>query len=153
LALAKHPEMAVQAAKDLDLPLKVVGSGSMLSKLQALAGETVEFLGMVDDQELAKLYEGAKALLYPVEDEDFGMVPIEAMAWGTPIIAHYSGGPKETIVTGETGIFFKELTLEALKQAIFDFAKMDFDAQEIHRASLIYSRDVFQKKIKDLIKA
>jgi len=152
LALAKHPEIAVQVANELKLSLKIVGTGAMLPKLQEIAGETVEFLGVVDDVKLAQLYEGAKALLYPVEDEDFGMVPIEAMAWGTPVIAHYSGGPKETIIQGETGIFFKELSLEALKQAIFDFSKMDFNAQEIHQAAKNYSRSVFQEKIQTAVK-
>lgn len=153
LALAKHPEMAVQVANDLKLPLKVVGSGAMSGDLQKMAGDTVEFLGVVDDQQLAELYRGAKALLYPVEDEDFGMVPIEAMAWGTPVLAHYSGGPKETLMSGETALFFRELSTEALKQTIFDFEKLDFDALAIHRASLQYNQENFAKKIKQLIAA
>lgn len=151
LALAKHPEMAVQVANELNLPLKVVGDGSMLAKLKKMAGESIEFLGAVDDQKLAELYEGAKALIYPVEDEDFGMVPIEAMTWGTPVIAHYSGGPKETIAQGETGVFFKNLSVESLKQAIFDFEKFDFDPLEIHQATLVYNREAFQEKIEKLI--
>ena len=151
LALAKHPEIAVQAANDLNLPLKVVGDGDMLPMLKRIAGKSVEFLGAVNDQQLAELYHGAKALIYPVEDEDFGIVPIEAMAWGTPVLAHFSGGPKETIKNAQTGLFFNDLSVEALKQSIFDFTKMDFDHQDIHRASLIYSPKVFQKKITDLL--
>ena len=151
LALAKHPELAVQAATDLDLPLKIVGTGSMLPQLKKMAGPTVEFLEAVNDRELAELYLGAKALLYPVEDEDFGMVPIEAMAWGTPVIAHYSGGPKETISEGETGTFFKELNLEGLKEAIKVFKEIDFNANEIHQAAMQYGRGVFEKKIRDLV--
>lgn len=151
LAWAKHPEIAVQAATDLNLALKVVGEGDMLPALKKMAGASVEFLGAVNDQFLAELYRGAKALIYPVEDEDFGMVPIEAMAWGTPMIAHFSGGPKETIINAKTGLFFNDLNVEALKQSIFDFEKIEFNAQEIHRASLIYSPAVFRKKIKGLI--
>lgn len=153
LALAKHPEIAVQAASDLNLALKVVGEGGMLPKLKKIAGESVEFLGTVNDQKLAELYRGAKALIYPVEDEDFGIVPIEAMAWGTPVLAHYSGGPKETLETGKTGVFFNDLSVEALKQAIFDFEKMDFDLQEIHHSSLKYAPSAFRKKIKELVLA
>lgn len=151
LAYAKHPEIAVEVASDLNLALKVVGDGDMLNKLKDMAGQSVEFLGTVDDRALAELYRGAKALIYPVEDEDFGMVPIEAMAWGTPVLAHYSGGPKETIKNAKTGLFFQDLTVEALKQAIFDFEKMDFDAKEIYLSSLIYSPAAFAKKIKGLV--
>lgn len=151
LAYAKHPEIAVEVASDLNLALKVVGDGDMLNKLKDMAGQSVEFLGTVDDIALGDLYRGAKALIYPVEDEDFGMVPIEAMAWGTPVLAHYSGGPKETIKNAKTGLFFKELSVEALKQAIFDFEKMDFDAKEIYLSSLIYSPAAFAKKIKALV--
>jgi glycosyltransferase involved in cell wall biosynthesis len=151
LAYAKHPEIAVEAASDLNLALKVVGDGDMLGKLRQMAGQSVEFLETVDDQTLADLYRGAKALIYPVEDEDFGMVPIEAMAWGTPVLAHYSGGPKETIKNAKTGLFFKDLSVEALKQAIFDFEKMDFDSIEIHQSSLIYSSATFSRKIKALV--
>jgi glycosyltransferase involved in cell wall biosynthesis len=151
LAYAKHPEIAVQAANDLNLPLKLVGEGDMLAKLQKMAGPSVEFLGAVDDNSLAELYRKAKALIYPVEDEDFGMVPIEAMTWGTPVLAHYSGGPKETIENAKTGLFFRDLTVEALKQAIFDFAKMDFNSREIHQSTLIYSPAAFRKKIKALV--
>ena len=151
LAWAKHPELAVQVATDLDLPLKVVGSGAMSHQLQTIAGPSVEFLGQVDDQTLAQLYQGAKALLYPVEDEDFGMVPIEALAWGTPVIAHYSGGPKETLTQGETAVFFKQLNIEALKQAVYDFSKIDFAPLAIHQASLAYSTTSFQQRIEQIV--
>jgi glycosyltransferase involved in cell wall biosynthesis len=153
LALAKHPEIAVQVASDLNLALKVVGEGDMLPKLKKMAGGSVEFLGTVDDQKLAELYRGAKALIYPVEDEDFGIVPIEAMAWGVPVLAHYSGGPRETLETGKTGVFFNDLSVEALKQAIFDFEKIDFDTKEIHQSSLKYAPSVFRNKIKELVLA
>ena len=152
LALAKHPEMAVQVATDMDLNLKVVGTGEMLPKLKEMAGLTVEFMGGVDDEALNDLYKNAKALLYPVEDEDFGMVPIEAMAWGTPVIAHQSGGPKETVIDGETGIFFDELNIESLKTAIRKSEKLSFDPAKIHQEAMKYSLAVFEKKIKALVK-
>lgn len=99
LAYSKHPELAVEVANQLKIPLKVAGSGGMESTLRQLAGSTVEILGSVSDDQLKELYSGAKALLYPVEDEDFGIVPVEAMGFGVPVIAHNSGGPKETIVS------------------------------------------------------
>ncbi len=152
LALAKHPELAVQVANQLNLPLKVVGSGTMLDDLKIMAHKNVEFLGSVSDQQLADLYQNARALLYPAQDEDFGMVPIEAMTFGTPVIAHYSGGPKETIKPGQTGLFFTDLSVAALSQAVEDFAaKFILQPFKIHQSTQAYSLQTFTKKIKELI--
>lgn len=152
LALAKHPELAVQAATNLKIPLKVVGSGAMLENLKKIAGETIEFLGAVNDQRLIELYKNAQALIYPVEDEDFGMVPIEAMAFGTPVIAHFSGGPKETIEAGKTGVFFQDLTVESLIAAIQNFQQnFRVDVLKIHQSTQVYSPLMFAKKIKFLL--
>ncbi len=153
LAMAKHPELAVQVATELGLELKVVGSGAMLAGLKEMAGANIEFLGAVDDTELANLYRDAKALLYPVEDEDFGMVPVEAMAFGTPVIAHNSGGPRETIVPNQTGIFFEDLNVESLSQAIKNF-EQSFSCKplKIHQSTSIYSFATFKEKIQSLIK-
>lgn len=152
LAVAKHPELAVQAATNLGVELKVVGSGAMLAGLQAMAGDNVEFLGAVDDAELAELYRDAKALLYPVEDEDFGMVPVEAMAFATPVIAHASGGPKETIAEGKTGLFFQELSAESLSQAIEDFEQnFVYEPLKIHQSTKKYSLATFKTKLKNLL--
>lgn len=151
LALAKHPEIAVKAAQELNLPLKVVGSGAMLGDLQKMAGPATEFLGAVDDATLAELYRGAKALLYPVEDEDFGIVPVEAMAWGTPVLAHFSGGPKETVLSGKTGLFFEQLTVASLSQTVQVLAKQRFSAQEIHQQMQIYSQTNFINLLKKII--
>lgn len=152
LAMAKHPELAVQAATNLGIELKVVGSGSMLAGLQAMAGANVEFLGAVDDDELAELYRDAKALLYPVEDEDFGMVPVEAMSYGTPVIAHFSGGPMETITEGKTGLFFQELNVENLSQAIKNFEKnFIYEPIQIHQSTKKYSSATFKMRLKELL--
>jgi glycosyltransferase involved in cell wall biosynthesis len=153
LAKAKHPELAVQAANLLGFKLKVVGSGAMLPQLQKMAKDNVEFLGAVDDQQLKDLYLSAKALLYPVEDEDFGMVPIEAMAFGTPVIAHFSGGPKETIMDNENGLFFTELSVASLCEAIKKFeSTFVFDISKIHQSSKKYSVANFSSKLYSLLK-
>jgi glycosyltransferase involved in cell wall biosynthesis len=147
LALAKHPELAVQACTQLNLPLKVVGSGKMLPALQEMAGPTIEFEGAVSDDELHQLYAGAKALLYPVEDEDFGIVPVEAMGHGLPVIAHRSGGPRETVKEGKTGLFFDELTVEGLAKAIQKAQRVKFSAQEIQAYAQQFSAAHFSERM------
>jgi len=155
LAWAKHPELAVQACLNLNLPLKVVGQGKMRQKLERLVlnipGHKIEFLGAVSDLELGELYAGAKALLYPVEDEDFGMVPVEAMAHGIPVIAHKSGGPLETVIPGKTGILFEDLSVRGLSQAIQDFHLDDFDAQKIRLSAKKFSLENFRRSLKEFI--
>lgn len=151
LAFAKHPEIAVMACTRDHLPLKVVGDGKMLPQLKEWAGSSVEFLGSVMDAELAKLYTGAKALLYPVEDEDFGIVPVEAMGYGVPVIAHNSGGPKETIVNGKTGILFDDLSVEGLVAAISRFKEEKFDSGVLHKHAQKFSEEQFKQKILHLV--
>ncbi len=147
LALAKHPELAVQVCTEHNLTLKVVGSGKMLQGLQAMAGPTVEFCGAVSDEELNQLYAGAKALLYPVEDEDFGIVPVEAMAHGVPVVAHDSGGPRETIVQGKTGVLFTQLSAAGLWQAVQEAENIRFSPQALHKHAQQFSLAAFKKNI------
>lgn len=157
LVLQKHPELAIAACNHLKLPLKVAGSGQMLDGLKAIAGSTIEFCGSVSDERLRELYAGAKALIFPVEDEDFGMVPVEAMAQGLPVIAHKSGGPMETVVEGKTGVFFEDLTEAGLVKAIEMFENLEekgrFDEKMIRKHAEKFGKDVFKKKIQKLIEA
>ncbi len=151
LAFSKHPELAVQAAAQLGFKLKVVGEGKMLERLQVLAAGQVEFLGGVSDQELHWLMAGARGLIFPVEDEDFGLVPVEAMAHGLPVLAHRSGGPLETIKPEKTGQFFDELTVEGLVQAWRKFDQQDFDSQAMIEQSQQFSREIFFSRFKELL--
>jgi glycosyltransferase involved in cell wall biosynthesis len=152
LALAKHPELAVHACTQLKVPLKVVGTGPVAEKLREMAGRSVEFLGAVEDADLHVLYAGAKALVYPVEDEDFGMVPVEAMGHGIPVIAHRSGGPMETILEGKTGWFFDELTSDALQTIIAETETTHLPAAKLARHAEKFGEAQFVKKIKDLVR-
>jgi len=147
LALAKHPEIAVQVCTEHKLPLKVVGTGKMFTGLQEIAGPTVEFCGAVSDEELHKLYAGAKALLYPVEDEDFGIVPVEALAHGVPVIAHDSGGPRETILSGKTGVLFPTLSVDGLWAALQEAEKISFSESVLYARAQKFSLAAFKKQI------
>lgn len=153
LSFSKHPELAVQAANQLGINLKVTGSGKMESKLKEMAGSKIEFMGVVDDEQLHVLLAGAKGLIYPVENEDFGIVPVEAMAHGVPVIAHQSGGPLETIVAGETGIFFEDLTTAGLVKALRKFAKTKFNPEKIFKHAQQFSKSNFEKNIKKFIES
>ncbi len=152
LALAKHPELAVKVAGKLKLPLKVVGTGKMRSQLEKIAGGSVEFLGFVSDSQLQKLYANARALIYPVEDEDFGIVPIEAMAFGTSVIAHASGGPLETVVDGKNGVLFDELNEVGLEKAIKRLEKLKLKPKDV-QASIkkFLDKDRFKKELINLV--
>lgn len=157
LNYAKHPELAIGAAMELGVDLKIAGSGPMMEELKeqvastAKADQKIEFLGTVSDEELIKLFQQAEALIYPVVDEDFGMIPVEAMAFGLPVLAHRSGGPTETIIEGETGIFFDELTVASLKKAWEKLQATKFDRQKIKKHVTQYSAANFELRIKKLV--
>jgi glycosyltransferase involved in cell wall biosynthesis len=151
LAFSKHPELAVAACTKLNLPLKVVGQGKMLEKLQAIAGPTIEFCGEVSDEKLHELYAGAKAFLYPVEDEDFGIAPVEAMGHGIPVIAHRSGGPMETIIQDKTGVFFDELSIDGLVSAMDRAKKITWNSTQIHEHAKTFRKGRFQEEIKAFV--
>lgn len=151
LAFSKHPELAVQACTKLNLPLKVVGSGKMLPHLTEIAGPTIEFLGFIPDDQLNQVYSHAQALLYPVEDEDFGMVPVEAMYYGVPVIAHRSGGPLETVVEGKSGLFFDHLTIDGLVAAVQTFAQQTFDPATVAQQAAHFSASEFISGIRALV--
>lgn len=125
LAAPKHIDLAISACTKFGLPLKVFGKGfaGYREELRAIAGPTVEFVGEVTDEEKWNLMAGAKAFIFPSEDEDFGILPVEAMACGTPVIAHRSGGVVESVIEGKTGLFFDELSVPSLVGAIYTFNK------------------------------
>lgn len=151
LALSKHPELAVAVCAEHNYPLVVVGEGKMRAELEAQAGKTIRFMGGVSDEVLDTLYAGAKALLYPVEDEDFGIVPVEALGHGVPVIAHNSGGPRETIIEGKTGFLFDELTATALNAALKKCTDYPISPHTLYEAAQHYGTSVFKKKIAALV--
>lgn len=155
IAASKHVDLAVQTARELGFNLKVVGSGKGIEILQDLAGDSlgknIEFFGGVSDEQLAQLYENATALLYPAEDEDFGMVPIEAMGHGIPVVAHRSGGPLETVKEGENGFFFDEFSVESFATAITKIQTTKWNKQKIYEFALKFNKERFVDEIKRFI--
>jgi len=152
LARAKRVDLVVLAAKKLNINLVIVGSGIEMESLKQIAGNKTKFLGFVPDDELWSVYAKAKAFIFSAEEEDFGMTAVEAMAAGKPVIALRQGGVKESVIDGETGIFFDEASVESLISAIKKFEKMKFDTHKILERSKEFSKEEFEKGIKAVIK-
>lgn len=148
---SKHVDLAIEACVQLGYDLKVVGVGKGEEYLQSIANGKIEFLGAVSDEQLVQLYANATALLFPSEDEDFGIVPVEAMMAGVPVIAHASGGPKETIVDGKTGVLFDDLSTQGLVQAIKAFEQKEWNRGAIQKHAQKFSKERFQEEIQQLI--
>jgi len=147
----KRVDAAVEACTRLKLPLKVIGRGPELARLRRMAGPTVRFLGEVDDQTLEAEYRGCRALLF-TSDEDFGLVPLEAMASGRPVLALNRGGAKETVVAGVTGQFYEDAGVEALIQTLQGFRPEDFDPGDCRRRAGEFSVERFRCGVEAVLK-
>ena len=131
----KRVDLAVEAFNQLKLPLKISGSGQDEEYCRSIAGENIEFLGALSNEKLLELYQQARALVFPGED-DFGITPLEAQACSTPVIAFASGGALET-VTEKTGVFFAEQKVEALIKAV----------EEMERSWRSFAPEAFQRQM------
>lgn len=147
----KRPDLAIKCCETLKRDLRVVGDGPDLQNLKKLAGENTTFMGRVDREDLAQLYAGAKAILFPGE-EDFGMVPIEAMACGKPVIAYGRGGALDYI-SEKNGIFFMNQDVDSLEEAILEFEAnaMRFDPEAISNHAEQFSEPVFITRFRKLL--
>ncbi|HET7321747.1 MAG TPA: glycosyltransferase [Longimicrobiaceae bacterium] len=146
----KRIDLAVAAATRLGRRLRVVGSGSELRRLRALAGPTVEFLGHRPDDEVADLMARCRGFLFPGH-EDFGIAPVESQAAGRPVIAYGKGGAAETVVDGVTGVLFPEQSAEALIAAIRRFEALEFQDTVCRRHAERFSGEIFQDRLKACI--
>ncbi len=151
IGVSKHADLVIKTCTTLNRKLVVAGTGKNMEYFKSLAGNTVTFLGSVPDEKLHELYREASLLIYPAEDEDFGMIPVEAMGYGTPVIVHRSGGFLETVIEGKTGYFIDTFTVDELSKAIAKAQRSQWSQEFLHTHALKYSKDVFDKKIKALI--
>ncbi|HLD07721.1 MAG TPA: glycosyltransferase [Candidatus Peribacterales bacterium] len=146
----KKFDLLIDLANAMRLPLKIAGEGPEGEKLRKRAGNTVEFLGRISDEELPAIYAKAKAVLFPVH-EDAGLVPLEAQACGTPVIALRKGGALDTVIEGKTGVFFDEQTLEALRGALQKFEGMQFDSAFLREHAKQFSSNRFRSKFLEIV--
>ena len=143
----KRFDIAIKAFNRLKLPLKIIGSGPELSRLKKLAGPTIEFLGRVSDEQLARYYASCQAFIFP-QEEDFGIVAIEAMAAGRPLIAYRGGDIPEHMIEGVTGVFFDNQTAEGVLEAVGKFRSSSFNPKTIRERALKFDRSIFKEKIR-----
>ena len=148
----KRVDLAIEAFNRMGKRLVIVGKGPELAKLKTDAGSTIEFLGWQSDDQLARLYRTCRAIVFPGV-EDFGIVPLEAMACGKPVIAFKAGGALETVIEGTTGIFFHTQTPENLEEAVHRCEATRFNPPDIRRHATKFGRARFKKKIRDYISA
>ena len=116
----KRLDLVIEAFSRLKLPLKVIGEGPERKRLKRQAASTVEFMGYQSDKSVAQLLGRARALVCAAE-EDFGIAMVEAQAAGCPVIAYKGGGALETVIEGQTGLFFSEQSAASLSAAIHRF--------------------------------
>lgn len=161
LARAKGVDIIVEAFSSLGMPLKVFGRGfagyetELRSKIthstSSVQKSKIEFVGEVTDGEKLELMKNAKAYVFAAYDEDFGITPVEAMSVGTPVIAYESGGVKETVIDGETGIFYKENTQSDLIDAVRRLEKMKIRPEDCIKQAQKFSKEKFKKEIENFI--
>ena len=143
-------DLALEACARLDRPLKVVGGGRGEGGLDALAGPRTEFLGRVDDAELASVIAGARALLFPGE-EDFGIVPVEVQAAGVPVIAYGRSGARDSVLDGSTGVLYDELSTDGLCRAIERFEGLDFDDDVLREHARAFAPERFRERMTEVL--
>jgi len=150
LAPYKRIELALEAYRGTGWRLKVVGTGPEGDRLRALAPPEAEFLGWVDDVALRDLYRGCRAVIMPGV-EDFGIVPLEAMACGRPAVVFAEGGGAETVVHGETGVLFGDPTPVALRSAIDSLQGMSFNTVALRARAEAHSRQAFESRFRAFV--
>jgi glycosyltransferase involved in cell wall biosynthesis len=138
----KRIDIAIEACRLAGAPLKIVGRGPEEARLRRLAGPDVEFLGWRTDEEIRQLYGGAAGVLLPGV-EDFGMVPVEAQACGTPVVALRAGGACETVQDEVTGVLVDEESAQKFAAGLSRLSALRLDRSAIRASAERYSRERF----------
>lgn len=148
----KRIDLAIAACDTLHLPLVIIGTGEDEARLKKMAGFSVDFLGWQNDVNKIKYLQNCRALIFPGE-EDFGIVPVEAMAAGKPVIAYRKGGALETVQEGVTGMFFNQPTAASLVQTLQEFLRKekDFQPEKIAQHAKHFNKQRFQTELINFI--
>jgi len=148
----KKIDAVIEAFNKLKLPLKIVGEGEQKKYLEKIAGSNVKILGWQSDENLRKIYAGARAFIFAGVD-DFGIAPVEAMSWGLPVLAIRCGGVKETVIEGQTGEFFDEARPESIIDGVRKFEENEekYDKEFIKNRAMEFSKERFIEEIERFI--
>ena len=152
LAPYKRLELALEAYRGTGRALRIVGTGPEAERLRGIAPSEVSFLGHVGDVALRDLYRGCRTVIMPGV-EDFGIVPLEAMACGRPAVVYAEGGGPESVIDGETGVVFREPTAASLRAAIDSLQSLRFNTPALRRRAEAHSRQVFEAKLMGFIQS
>jgi glycosyltransferase involved in cell wall biosynthesis len=146
----KRVDLAVAACSQINAPLKVIGNGPEYHNLTAMAGPSVRFMGFLPADEVARHLQISEAFIFPGLD-DFGIVPIEAMAAGTPVIAYKAGGALDYVTPGVTGEFFEDQTVASLAAVLKTFKQDKYDHKIIAKKAEMFSNKKFHDKMVTVI--
>lgn len=146
----KKIDLAINVCNELKLPLKIIGIGKGEAKLKELAGPTVEFLGQLTDEKLSYYYKNCKALIFPGL-EDFGLVMVEAQAFGKPVIAFRGGGALDIIKEGITGEFFDKQSTSSLRNVLAKFNDSSYNSKLCRENAERFSFQRFEKDFREFI--
>lgn len=146
----KRVDLALEAAKKTGLPLRIAGDGPLLDEMRRRAPDNVFFEGRVGDERLRELYRTRRMLLFPGE-EDFGIVPLEALACAMPVLALGAGGALETLTEGETGAFFDRPGADCLAEAWRAFDPDRYDVQSLRARAERFDENTFRLAITDAL--
>jgi glycosyltransferase involved in cell wall biosynthesis len=146
----KRVDLAVKAFNGFGHPLLVIGEGPVRGALERMADRNIRFAGRLTDDEVAKAYARCRALILPGE-EDFGITPLEANAAGRPVVAFKGGGALDTVVDGETGVFFTALTVDALRSAILQCDRTGWRKEALRAHAERFGPDVFSRRFAEVV--
>ncbi|MDG9857161.1 glycosyltransferase [Pseudomonas nitroreducens] len=148
----KRADLAVEAFNKLGLPLIVVGEGELFEQLKRTAGTNITLMGRQPFSVIQDLLQRCRGLIFPGL-EDFGIVPVEAMAAGAPVIAYGKGGAMDTVAHGKTGILFHEQSVGALMEAVgrLESGEFVFSPADMHQHARRFEKSVFQQRIQEFI--
>lgn len=146
----KRFDIVIRAFNELGWPLVIIGRGPDLKRLEKMANPNIRFAGRLSDEALAKTYARAKAFIFP-QEEDFGIVAIEAMASGKPIIAFRGGDIVEHVQEGKEGLFFDKQHPKDIIKVLRKFDPANFSSKDIRARSIGFDREIFKSRMKDYI--
>ncbi len=146
----KRFDLAIDAFNISGLRLKIIGDGPEARRLKKKAKKNIQFLGRLSDKEIRNYYAQAKAFIFP-QEEDFGIVLLESMASGTPVIAYRSGGAQEVVKEGINGVFFDRQDIDSLVRAVEKFNTINFNRDSIQKTVTCFDKEIFKKKIRKFV--